>query len=161
MRFRLFEHSDLDLYLKWINQKEIWEIDNPGPFEPRTRESFSAQWKKIVDWQRSWMINAGGRDIGYIGFVSDEQDQLTNEFFIVIGETSEWRKGHGRFAMEWLFQQAKNLGLTKLTGRVLSNNERALAFYERVGFEVIAEQGPRFERNGKAYSTILIEKHLE
>ncbi len=161
MKFRLFEHDDLSLYLSWINQKEIWEVDNSGPFELRTPESFSAQWSKIVGWQRSWMINVDGRDIGYIGFLSNQDDQLTNEFFIVIGETSEWRKGRGKAAMEWLFEKAEELGLGTVTGQVLGNNKRALAFYERLGFRIVAEQDPRFERNGKIYSTLLIEKRLE
>lgn len=161
MNFRLFELEDLGLYLEWINQKEIWEVDNSGPFELKSPDSFSVQWQKIVGWRRSWMININGRDIGYLGFISDEQDHLTNEFFIVIGETSEWRKGHGRGAMEWLFRKAKTLGLTELTGQVLGNNKRALAFYERLGFRVVAEQEPRFERNGVTYSTLLIEKQLD
>ena len=161
MKFRLFEQSDLTLYLQWVNQKEIWEVDNSGPFEIRTPESFSDQWRKIVGWNRSWMINVDGRDIGYIGFISDERDQLTDEFFIVIGETSEWRNGHGKSAMEWLFVKAKELGLTRVTGQVLGNNQAALAFYRRLGFRVIAEQEPYFERNGRTYPTLLIEKKFQ
>ena len=161
MHFRLFENRDLNLYLHWVNQKEIWEVDNSGPVEVRTPASFSEQWQKIVDWQRSWMINVDDREIGYIGFISDEQDQLTNEFFIVIGEMNEWRKGHGGAAMAWLFDKAKTLGLTAITGQVLGNNERALAFYERLDFRVVAEQAPYFERNGKTYPTLLIEKELD
>lgn len=161
MKFRLFENGDLSLYLQWVNQREIWEVDNSGPFEIQTARSFSDQWRRIVAWKRSWMIEADGRDIGYVGFISDENDALTDEFFIVIGETSEWRKGHGATAMEWLFQKAKNLGLTKVTGQVLGNNQRALAFYERLGFSVIAEQEPKFEREGKTYYTLLIEKSLQ
>jgi len=161
MNFRLFEDRDLDPYLRWTNQKEIWEVDNAGPYEFRTRESFADQWNKIVGWQRSWMIETNGREIGYIGFISDEQDRLTDEFFIVIGEKSEWRKGHGRAAMAWLFGKALELGLKSLTGQVLGNNERALALYESLGFRVIEEREPRFERNGKTYSTLFIKKMLE
>ena len=62
--------------------------------------------------------------------------------------------------MEWLFRKAKKLGLTKVTGQVLGNNSRALAFYEKLGFSVVAEQEPRFERGGQIYSTLLIKKFL-
>lgn len=160
MEFRLFETNDLSLYLRWVNQWEIWEVDNSGPFEIRTVESFSDQWRKIVAWKRSWMIESDGRKIGYIGFITDENNALTDEFFIVIGELSEWRKGHGATAMEWLFQKARHLGLPKITGQVLGNNLRALAFYEGLGFSVITEQEPTFEREGKTYSTLHIEKPL-
>ena len=160
MEFRLFRESDLSLYLRWVNQKEIWEVDNAGPFEIRTSDSFSDQWRRIVAWRRSWMMELEGRAIGYIGFVSDVEDGLTNEFFIVIGEVSEWGKGHGVVAMAWLFQTAKQLGLNKLMGQVLGNNERALAFYKNLGFVIVGEQEPRFTRNGKTYATLLIEKEL-
>ena len=160
MNFRLFETDDLDLYLRWVNQEAIWEVDNPAPFEVRTRESFDTQWQKIVAWQRSWMIIVDEVEIGYIGFISNENDQLTNEFFIVIGETSYWRQGHGHDAMRWLFRKAQELGLDALTGQVLGNNKRGLALYERLGFRILAEQEPRFVRNGETWPTLLIEKKL-
>jgi len=161
MKFRLFQKSDLPLYLHWVNQREIWEVDNAGPYEVRTSESFAEQWDKFVAWQRSWMMELDGREIGYIGFVSDADGALADEFFIVIGETSEWRKGHGAGAMMWLFKMARKLGLTKVTGQVLGNNQGARAFYEKLGFSVIGEQGPMFERNGRTYPMLLIEKPLE
>ena len=58
MQFRLFENSDLTQYLRWVNRREIWEVDNSGPFQVRTPESFAEQWAKIVGWQRSWIINS-------------------------------------------------------------------------------------------------------
>ena len=161
MKFRLFENDDLERYLSWVNQPAIWEVDNSGPFEIRTVASFSDQWRRIVGWQRSWMIEVDGQEIGYIGFIWDQDDALTDEFFIVIGETGEWGKGHGAKAMAWLFERAKALGLSQITGQVLGNNQRALAFYERLGFRVVAEGEPIFERNGATYATLQIEKALE
>ena len=160
MDFQLFEAGDIELYLRWVNQKTIWEVDNSGPYELRTSESFAAQWKKIVTWKRSWFIVLDGHKIGYIGLVSDDENNLTDEFFIVIGETSEWRKGHGKNAMAWLFEKAREAGLSRVTGQVLGNNQRALTFYKSLGFRILAEQDPTFERNGEMFRTLLIEKTL-
>ncbi len=160
MQFRLFEQEDLERYLGWVNQEAIWRVDNPGPYIVRTPATFAPQWQKIVGWQRSWMMIVDGREIGYIGFISDEDDELTNEFFIVIGDVSEWGKGHGRTAMQWLFEEARRLRLDSLTGQVLGNNRRALAFYEQLGFVVTGEHEPRFERDGETYMTIRIEIDL-
>lgn len=158
MNFRLFQESDLDRYLLWVNQRAIWRVDNPGPYEVRTRESFGAQWLKIVAWRRSWIIEVSGEPIGYVGFVSDDADRLTDEFFIVIGETSRWGEGHGGAAMRWLFKKAEALGLTQLTGQVLGNNERALGFYRTLGFDVTGQGEPRFERDGAWFETIHIAR---
>lgn len=160
INYRLFEHSDIQMYLDWVNQKEIWEVDNSGSFESRTKESFLEQWENIVGWQRSWFIVVDGREIGYIGFVSDENDYLTDEFFIVIGEIDQWGKGYGTRAMEWLFDAAVRLNLSRVTGQVLGSNSRALGFYESLGFRILGEQEPSFQREGKTYRMILIEMTL-
>ena len=62
--------------------------------------------------------------------------------------------------MAWLFDKARELGLSSVTGQVLGNNQRALAFYQRLGFEEIREQDPHFERDGQMYPTLLIKKDL-
>ena len=113
MEFRLFRESDLATYLRWVNQPEIWRVDNSGPYVVRTEATFRDQWRRIVDWQRSWIVAVDGRDIGYIGFVSGDQDELTDEFFIVIGELDAWGRGYGTRAMRWLMQTAQGLGLAR------------------------------------------------
>lgn len=158
LKFRLFELADLDLYLSWVNQEAIWEVDNSGPYEIRTRDTFGTQWQKIVAWGRSWFIEVDGSAIGYIGLISDAEDAVTHEFFIVIGDTREWGKGYGKSAMAWLSQEARRQGLDRLTGQVLGNNRRALRFYEALGFVVVDRCGPTFDRNGEVHQMLLIEK---
>jgi len=160
MLFRLFEPKDIDLYLRWINQKAIWEVDGIGPYQFQTVGTFKNQWERIVDWRRSWFFSIDGKDIGYVGFVSDENDDLTNEFFIVIGDMDEWGKGRGSIAMEWLFDKARECQLRELVGHVHGNNERALKFYKNLGFETVSEEPNVFVRNGQHYSQFLIRKKL-
>ena len=31
--YRLFAEDDLALHLRWKNQREIWEVDDPGPLK--------------------------------------------------------------------------------------------------------------------------------
>ena len=106
------------------------------------------------------MICLDGREIGYLGFVSNEQDELTDDFFIVIGEVGEWRGGYGRAAMGWLFRKAASLGLSRLTGQVLSNNERALKFYTAVGVVEVGRKERYFGQNGRTYATLRIEAEI-
>jgi len=78
----------------------------------------------------------------------------------VIGEVNSWGKGYGKLAMNWLFDTAQSQGLGRLTGQVLGNNVQALGFYDSLGFVVIAEGTPTFERDGQTFNTLLIEKRL-
>lgn len=151
LTFRLFKDDDLELYLRWVNQKAIWEVDNSGPYEFRTPELFHDKWKEILAANHSYMIIKDDREIGYIGLFYEENLGLTSEFFIVIGETDEWGKGHGKVAMDWLVQHAKQNDLSQLLATVLGNNERAQKFYRSLGFKWIKEKEDPYERNGKSY----------
>ena len=67
-----------------------------------------------------------------------------------------WKKA----VPEWLYRKGRELGLSKITGNVLGNNERALRFYESLGFDRIGEGEPKVERGGAIYNTIRIERWL-
>ena len=162
LSFRLFEPSDLELYLSWVNQEAIWRVDNPGAYEFRTAESFAPQWHKIVSWRRSWVVSDEGCPVGYVGFITDETDNgLTDEFFIVIGAVDSWGKGVCKATMTWLFDEARRQGLARLTGRVLGNNERALRFYQSLGFDIVGQGQPAFERDGEWFETVFTTKPLD
>lgn len=149
MEYRLFKPSDLQLYLHWVNQREIWEVDNSGPYLPKTVENFKDHFGHIVSLNQSYMILLDGKEIGYVGLIEDSEQGLTPEFFIVIGDLSQQNQGHGKAIMGWLENHARSNGLTTLLATVLGNNERAMRFYKKLGFTYIGEFGERYERNGK------------
>lgn len=61
-------------------------------------------------------------------------------FRIVIGEKDVWGRGYGTEATALVAQQAfEDLGLDAVRLEVFRHNERAVAAYERVGFEVTGE----------------------
>lgn len=73
-------------------------------------------------------------------------DRLTNKqgvsalFRIVIGEKDVWGRGYGTEATQLVMEEAfEALGLNEVRLEVFYHNERAIATYKRVGFEVTGE----------------------
>jgi RimJ/RimL family protein N-acetyltransferase len=67
-------------------------------------------------------------------------DTTSALFRIVIGEKDAWGQGYGTEATRLVMDEAfENLGLDEVRLEVFSHNERAIAAYQRVGFEVTGE----------------------
>lgn len=67
-------------------------------------------------------------------------DTTSALFRIVIGEKDAWGFGYGTEATRLVMDEAfDNLGLDEVRLEVFSHNARAIAAYERVGFEVTGE----------------------
>ena len=62
-----------------------------------------------------------------------------------------WGEGVGRKAMEALIQFAKSCGLEVLQLEVRSDNERAVALYEHLGFEKMGLYKNFMKGNGRSY----------
>ena len=67
-------------------------------------------------------------------------DKTSALFRIVIGEKDAWGYGYGTEATRLVMDEAfDNLGLDEVRLEVFSHNARAIAAYQRVGFEVTGE----------------------
>ena len=67
-------------------------------------------------------------------------DTTTALFRIVIGEKDAWGHGYGTEATRLVMDEAfDNLGLDEVRLEVFSHNGRAIAAYQRVGFEITGE----------------------
>src|SRR5215212_9284331 len=61
-------------------------------------------------------------------------------FRIVIGEKEDWGKGYGTEATRLVAEEAfANMGLNEIRLEVFNHNQRAIAAYSKVGFEVSGE----------------------
>ena len=81
------------------------------------------------------VIAADSKDVGFIAVARASDCLNLNQLFILPDHQGQ---GIGDACMAIVFEEAESLGLlVKL--RVLKVNPRALAFYRRLGFEVVGE----------------------
>jgi RimJ/RimL family protein N-acetyltransferase len=159
LSYRPFESEDIDLFCKWKNKKEIWEVDEPGEYALLKPAEIESWFNPIVEGGNSFIVSVNGNPIGYTGFKAVDAKSNSAEFIIVIGETSCWSKGYGKAMMYWLFDLAfKERKYAFLYGYVLGSNERALGFYKALGFEIQGNFGEPYFRFGSEHRIKYITK---
>ena len=139
---RPVRESDFSLVVAWLNNPEVWAATVVGECRPTaTTDPDLRQWfsEKMVKNHFAFMIErpSDHQPIGTVGFKSVAKGEA--EIEITIGDVHEWGKGYGRAALlELLKLGFGELGLTRIVAKVMKTNQRALAFYLRLGFVTAA-----------------------
>ncbi len=131
--------TDVDARFKLGNTPEIQAMFGADPSQVRAITTHAAEaWvQNQMDEPHSWIIDVADSLIGSVRLHSlNLADQRAN---IAIGilDPKALGKGYGTEAMQLLAQHAfDDMGLHRLTCRVLAFNDRATAAYEKVGFVI-------------------------
>lgn len=72
-----------------------------------------------------------------------------------------WHIGVGGVIMRTFFEHARLVGVEIIDLEVNANNTRAIALYERFGFEKVGCHHKHLHINGEYIDEIIMEKHLE
>ncbi len=134
---RPFEKSDLPLTIRWNNDPEIRSLT--GEVYPFTSHSAEVWYDRLQeDPGRIWFVieeRETGNPIGECGLLRIFTAWRTTDLTIILGEKSSHGKGYGTEAITLLLDYAFGaLAMHRVSIGVVGFNERALAFYEKVGF---------------------------
>jgi ribosomal protein S18 acetylase RimI-like enzyme len=140
--------------------------DSPGAFgqgyEDAARQP-EAEWKASAraasaGERRAWFIaeDANGDAVGVVqGRRRPPDDCLLFSMWVA---PASRRQGTGRALVEAIAEWGREWGARRVVLWVISGNDGALRFYERIGFRVVSE-GPDAE-SGAAYGAIGMERDL-
>ncbi len=163
VRLRAYEKSDLDAVMKWVNDEEVTDLLGGEmlayPLSSIAEAKFIEAAGNSSDRQKNFAIEtlAERRYIGAISFnVIDWRNRCAG-LGIVIGDKSIWGKGYGTDAMRVLMRLGfDKMNLHRLWLHVHDSNQRAIASYEKCGFNREGVlRGDRFYR-GKYHDTIVM-----
>lgn len=134
---RPVEEDDLTSLRIWFNDPEIRRlIGEVTPMSAAGAEQFYAQIK--TDINRVWftvVLKENDHIIGEAGLLRIFYPWRTADLSIILGDKFYWGKGYGSEAILLLMDYAfGSLALHRLSIGVVGFNERALKFYEKVGF---------------------------
>ncbi len=127
-----------------MNEEDIKKV------EELETEAFSLPWsgekiKKtfLRDDSIYCVVEEGDAVVGYAAFfyVLDEGNIIN-----VVVDKVYREKGYGRELMRYLLSKAKERKLKSLALEVRESNERAIRFYEKVGFEKVGVRKDFYER---------------
>jgi diamine N-acetyltransferase len=106
------------------------------------------------------ILNSKGDLIGLVQIYDINTQECSAYLSIVIVEEYQGR-GYGVIAITELETEAKKLGIGKLLLNVRSDNQRAVAFYERFGFSKLHEISDFYTSEGVNYSAQVFQKEIE
>jgi diamine N-acetyltransferase len=135
---RPLEKDDLPLLRTWCNDAEIRTLT--GEVTPMSSSGADQYYERLAkDESRVWFaiaLRENDRMIGETGLLRIFHPWRTADLSIIIGDKFCWGKGYGHEAIQLLMDYAfGSLALHRLSIGVVGFNERALHFYEKVGFK--------------------------
>jgi len=135
---RPFSGSDPPYIQKWSNDYEIRRLTGEvSPMNPAEAEKFYRELR--ADKDRLWFVivlKRGKRVIGEAGLLRMFRPWRRTDMTIIIGEKDAWGKGYGSEAGRLLLDHAfDRLGFHRVSVGVVGLNERALRFWESLGFK--------------------------
>jgi diamine N-acetyltransferase len=178
IRFRAIEQSDLESFLKWINDPDLMPfIGVYLPFGSADEQDWYEKMHNRPHDERNMAIETqlqppeqvrppgldaetGWKLIGSWGFFNLDWRNRSTEFGIMIGDKAYWNHGYGTEAVRLLAQHGFNtLNLNRIYLRVLENNHRAIRAYEKAGFIHEGRQRQAEFKDGK-YLDLLVMSML-
>lgn len=135
---RSLEQSDLELLHIWVNDPEVRGLI--GEVMPTSRLGMEEWFERVrTDPNRIWFVivnRENDRVIGEAGLLRMFFPWRTTDLSIILGDKSAWGKGFGTEAINLLLDYAFGyLNFHRVSIGVVAANERALRFYEKIGFK--------------------------
>jgi len=85
-----------------------------------------------------FMIEADCIPVGWLSYIDEEPAE--RELGILVISKEHLHHGYGAKSLSWLIEKSKAENIHTLSLNVNQSNNRAIRFYKRFGFEIIAEE---------------------
>ncbi len=135
---RPFEAEDMEHMIRWYNQPELRALI--GQVYPETKHSAEDWFERLcTDRSRVWFAvvrQSDGVVVGEAGLLRMDFPWKTTDLTMIIGDESARGQGLGTEAIVLLMDYAFGyLGFHRIAIGVVGFNDKALRFYEKVGFK--------------------------
>jgi len=140
VRLRPFRRTDLPRVIAWRHDEELRRgaLWGDASFGLREAQRWLRAVSDGVDASRltcAVELRASGRLVGLTNLTRIDRRSGTAYFGVVIGEKDCWGQGLARETLTLMLRRAAGLGLRKVLLEVAGDNPRAIALYQRAGFE--------------------------
>jgi RimJ/RimL family protein N-acetyltransferase len=135
---RPLEKSDLSLLQIWANDPELRGLT--GETRPASQSGMTEFFERVqTDPLRVWFVivtKENDQVIGEAGLLRMFYPWRTTDLSIIIGDKTAWGKGFGSEAIHLLLDYAFGyLNFHRISIGVVGTNDRAIRFYEKIGFK--------------------------
>lgn len=159
VNLRPLVRGDLVYLRKWLGDAEIRGlIGEVASMSKAESEKFLE--KVRGDTERAWfmvVVKENNKVIGEAGLLRMDRAWHTTDISVIIWEREEWGKGYGTEAVLLLLDHAfRHLDFHRAAVGVVGFNERALRFWEKVGFRKEGVQRDGYYYDGKYHDFVLM-----
>ena len=153
---------DAEQLLRNINEigtEEDWILTEAIPWDPRQER----EWIRTFDDMRSvlYVADVDGRVVGQIDAHISSYTKAHHVASLGIAIVKGYRSlGIGRALMDHLLAWMKVRGVEKATLEVFSTNARAIALYQKMGFEIEGSRKRQFKIRGQYVDDVYMAKWL-
>ncbi|MCI1208848.1 MAG: GNAT family N-acetyltransferase [Treponema sp.] len=150
--------NDAEKYATWLNDLEITQYLTLATSVVPVDGEREALQRLSKDHNYAIVDAATDKLLGNVGFIDVNHIHRTAEIGIFIGEKTCWNKGYGAEALSLLLDYAyKYLNLHSILLRTYSFNKRAIACYEKIGFQKIGEIRQGLVTNLQYHNIVLMD----
>lgn len=158
----------VDAMNRWENNPDLVPFIRPN----KNKKELEQQWqitleefKNRLDTQHFYLIYIDDKLVGEMNYMVDpshlhKRAPGTAWIGITIGEESGRGKGIGFNAIQYLEEEIKKQGLTRIELGVFEYNTRAYKLYQQLGYQEIARIANFTYWNNCMWSDIRMEKYL-
>ena len=155
---RPFRKDDLSHVIRWSKDPEIRKLTGEeSPMNRKQAEEWYRRMRREED--RVWftiVLKEGDRVIGESGLLRIFKPWRCTDMTIIIGEKDAWGAGYGTEAGRLVLDHAfKKLRLHRVSIGVVGFNERAIRFWEGLGFRSEGAQRDGYYCDGR-YSDFIM-----
>jgi RimJ/RimL family protein N-acetyltransferase len=151
--------EDLVHLRKWSEDAEIRAlIGEVTPMSEADSEKFLHE--VYADSNRQWfvvVIKKNNQVIGEAGLLRMDRAWRATDVSVIIGEKEEWGKGYGTETILLLLDYAfRHLNFHRVAIGVVGFNERAIRFWQKVGFRKEGVHRDEYYYDGKYYDFVMM-----
>lgn len=159
VKLRPLVRADLAYLRKWSRDAEIRGlIGEVASMSKAESEKFLE--KVRADTERAWfmvIVRENEKVIGEAGLLRMDRAWHATDVSVIIGEKKEWGKGYGTETIALLLDYAfRHLKFHRVAVGVVGFNERALRFWEKLGFRKEGVQRDGYYYDGKYHDFVLM-----
>jgi ribosomal protein S18 acetylase RimI-like enzyme len=147
-----------------------WQVAYRGVVPDEFLDAMSIEerhlrWQQILEVGQSatWIAEEGDIALGWISAGANrdsDSTQSSGEIWAVYIDPDHWRKGVGRALCTVAEQELRSRGYREVTLWVLEGNERAIRFYQSIGFAHDTCEARITERGGRSVREVHLRKQL-
>lgn len=135
LRFEKFTKGHIPHYYRWRNDPDIAQYDQSGFLRPLSYEEVEIWCERMISGL-SFLVLCDEKPLGIGAFMNVDTKNRHSDLALLIGEKSYWGQGLGQKIMEQLLDWGfEGMNLNRLYLQVFSYNTRAIALYEKMGFQ--------------------------